>query len=141
MDISQDMIIDVALNAAGYLTAALLSIVIYSIFFRRDRRQSESLAPSAPQVQTPATRDFSPVPAGSGEFIELGGANVQFDSRSESKSVVPSQEISKTGRRDRSRIVEIATKMLKAGAGVEKIKNLLPISEAELSLLKQSQKI
>lgn len=141
MDISQDLIIDAALNAAGYLTAALLSIVFYSIFFRRNSSHSGSFSPSAPDPKISAVRDNGPAPTGSGEFIKLGGENTQAISIVRPNYTSQPDNISKAGRRDRSSIVAIAAKMLKAGAGADKIKNVLPISEAELSLLKQSQKI
>jgi hypothetical protein len=38
-------------------------------------------------------------------------------------------------RRDRADIIRIAKEMMKAGATAEKIKGVIPISEAELSLL------
>ena len=97
--------------------------------------------PSLPKVQTPANSADSPASPGTGEFIELGGTIAKFDSHSGSKSRSTSDAFNKNERRERSKIVDIAIKMLNAGAGFDKIKKILPISEAELSLLKQSQEI
>lgn len=141
MDISQELIIDVALNAAGYLTAALLSIVLYSIFIRRNTSPGGIATQPAAEVPVPTTSEGSPRSTNSSEFIKLGSESSQSGSHFRPKSTTSPSTTSRAGRRDRSSIVEIATKMLKAGAGVDKIKDVLPISEAELSLLKQSQKI
>ena len=66
-----------------------------------------------------------------------------LEHQSEDTGRTPAESTPRTGpngeRRDRSEIIRIARTMVKAGASDEKIKRLIPISDAELSLLSMSK--
>ena len=138
MDISQQFLIDMALNVGGYVLAGLVGVVTYSMLHRR--RRSTAPADVAP-IEVPAPETTSQ-PTGETEsrrieFIKLG------EHQSEATGRTAAESTPQTGangeRRDRSEIIRIARTMLKAGASDEKIKRLIPISDAELSLLSMSK--
>ena len=139
MEFSQDMLIDVTLNAAGYLIAALLGITIYSIFRRREKVPSTASGQVPTSSQAPAQTEISKEhlsrpnsSASEAHYIQFGGT------KREQSSVNTSSE---NKRRDRSEILRIAQQMLTAGATSDKIKQVLPISEAEVTLLQLSRKV
>ncbi len=138
MEVSQQFLIDMALNIGGYVLAGLVSVVIYSLLHRH--RQSTAAAEITPAV----TPERQPVlqPAGEREnrrieFIKLGERPTVAEDNSTPESL---PQAGTTGdRRNRTEIIRIARTMLKAGTSDDKIKRLIPISDAELSLLSMSK--
>jgi len=136
MDISQQFLIDMALNIGGYVLAGLVGVVVYSLLHRR--RESALAVETAP-AETLAPEEVPKAPGTTEnrrlEFIKLGerSEKVDIDTDPGSSNAVAGD------RRNRSEIIRIARTMLKAGASEEKIKRLIPISDAELSLLSMSK--
>ncbi len=138
MDISQEFIIDMALNVGGYLIAGAISVLIYSLFAgrRKNVAVAQSSEPIAAEQQAIAST-VAETEKRRVEFIKLGHENAT-GSAPEGKSE-SMRETTSSDRRDRAEIIRIARGMLKAGATNERIKRVLPISEAELSLLSMSR--
>ena len=129
MDVFNDRIIDIGLNALGYLVAGGLGMLLYSMLPRRSRRvATEAATPAAPLA--PATGS---APKNTFEFVDLrqGPVNGQSMSRADSGS----GNKGGPGRRDRREIIRLAREMLRAGTADEMVKRTLPISDGELALL------
>lgn len=139
MEISQQFLIDMALNVGGYLLAGALGIVIYSFFNRRKKVAVAYENGPVPAAGTPV----EPPATGSGEeghrieFIKLGEKPDQVISTPDPGPAAKAEDVAR--RRDRADTIRVARTMLKAGAPHEKIKRLIPISDAELSLLSMSK--
>jgi hypothetical protein len=133
MELSQDLIIEVALNAVGYIAAAGLVLTLLSLL-RRTRSETEaspgSIATAAPDGPVAAT-DRKPAGASQLEFVKFSdNSSAGAEARKAENAEKPDGS-----RRDRSEIIRVAREMLKAGATHEKITSILPISQAELALL------
>lgn len=133
MEISQEFLIDLALNIGGYLLAGALSVILYSLVMRRKAAvvpaTSEPVEPEKVEVEpTQPPREKRRV-----EFIHLG-------EKTPPRSAPATEDTPPTtGRRDRTEIIRIARSMLKAGASNDRIKSVLPISESELALIDLSK--
>ncbi len=135
MEISQDVIIDTILNAIGYLAAGGLAIAVYSTFGKRQKL----LSPASDR----RCIDHEDVLVRSGNHRE-GNRRLEFvrfdqtrtDSES-AQSVVsePAARIPADARRNRAEVIGLARKLIDAGASADRIRSVLPISEAELALL------
>jgi uncharacterized protein (DUF58 family) len=136
MELSQDLMIDVALNAAGYIAAAGLALTVFSLFRRKN---SATAAAVTSPIEAAVVAGDRPAPfvvktPGSGpkmEFLKLSGDASTGADEPEPKTEVKPDD----GRRDRSEIIRVAREMLKAGATTDKITSILPISQAEVALL------
>jgi hypothetical protein len=129
MELSTEMWIDVALNATGYLTAGALATVMYSLFRRRPAKATLSAdgRQSVEQRESHGYDELS-LAANNLEYVEFGhGTEHHAEGTINGESV--------TRRRNRGEVIRLARQMVDAGTPEEKIRDLLPISEAELSLL------
>ncbi len=126
MDISSGFIMDMALETAGYLAAGAFSIVVYSMFGRRRASVAAEVGDRevVKTVRTPDRRI---------QFVKFG----QEDDRSTGTRAASHKEFDSpiARRQSRADIIRIAREMIKAGATGDKIKRVLPVSEAELALL------
>ena len=133
MDISIELLTDVAINALGYLAAGAFSVVVYRLF----QGGSRTAAPT-PAVAAAAPADSSASVSGRDrpgtQFVRLGNEERQDDAVS-----TTGESRSGGGRRDRSKVIRLARDMVKAGTPNEQIKDLLPVSDAELALLSHDQ--
>lgn len=137
MDLSNEVLMDLLLNAAGYLAAGGLLLVLYSLF--RGRRK----APMDPPGSDSRRVDQGPGETGSVagerrriEFIKFGKQPCQADAVGAGEvHLKGAPAMPATSRRDRLDVMGLARKMIQAGASAEKIRAVLPISEAELALL------
>ncbi len=141
MDLSKEMLMDLLLNATGYLAAGGLSLVLYTFFrgHRKARSDSAGAYPAAGDYR----RGYVSEDAGKRrrmEFVKLdqqlprADTEAAGDGHSRSASAMPA-----SSRRNRAQTIGLARKMVAAGASAEKIRAVLPISEAELAFL-SSQK-
>ncbi|UCG61016.1 MAG: hypothetical protein JSV52_11900 [Candidatus Zixiibacteriota bacterium] len=138
MDISQQFLIDMALNIGGYLLAALLGIVIYSLFNRRKKVAAVACdEPTTANGDTPAASVETEVVPRKIEFIKLSEESDPTPNASGHARRPTAGDVSR--RRDRADVIRVARTMLKAGAPHDKIKRVIPISDAELSLLSMSK--
>ncbi len=144
MELSQEMIIDIAMNAAGYVIVSILAVIIYTIFQKKDTETigaSTSAALIVKRAPAKNIRNERPV----NEKIEFINFLTDSNSTEDKADLVQDEEIpikieNNTARRDRSDIIRIAKEMLKAGADNDRIMGVLPISMAELSLLTLANK-
>ncbi len=130
MLLTNQMLIDLALNVAGYVAAGALSLVVYSMFRRAPQ-------PSAPREMQPAY----PAQAGQPVVAMPAGANLTPDARGMhfvGFGDAPRGENgaqSLTTRRNRTEVLRVARGMLRSGATDAQIKAALPVSDAELAVL------
>jgi hypothetical protein len=135
MEISQDVIIDTILNAAGYLAAGGLSIAVFSLFGRRK--------PLLSSADGRRIADDENVHVRSGEHRKETRPleYVQFDRTGKNPESVgngttrSSVRTPTDARRNRAEVIGLARKMIDAGATSDRVKSVLPISDAELALL------
>ncbi|MDH4155874.1 MAG: hypothetical protein OEW00_01175 [candidate division Zixibacteria bacterium] len=134
MDISIELLTDVAINALGYLAAGAFSVVVYRLF------QGGSRAAVQPPVVAVAAAPADNGTSDSGrdrpgaQFVRLGNEGRQKD------AVSTAGECGTGGaRRDRSEVIRLAREMVRAGTPNQQIKDLLPVTEAELALLSHDQ--
>jgi hypothetical protein len=134
MELSQQFLIDMALNVGGYLLAGALGIVVWSLFTRRKPAVANAIEEvSVDEAQAGRTNEAVESSIRKLEFIKLGSASEPKPTATREASEGVAE------RRDRADIIRVARTMLKAGATHEKIKRVIPISEAELSLLTMSK--
>lgn len=134
MDVLNEQVIDIGLTVIGYLAAAGLGMLLYSVMAGRRRS-----APALIEVQEVVT--------GSRRSEAACGVDVQYvDLRarqsttlpSRASSVSPKPTVGVESRRDRPEIIRLARQMLKAGTPAEMVRRTLPISDAELALLQSA---
>lgn len=134
MELTSDVIIELTLNAIGYLAAGAFGVVVASILKRRNQA-----VPVRAMQDHEATRTTAPAPteSGRGQFVALGkGQNRGSQAPPEAKASEPRPRAT----RDRTEVLRMARQMLKAGAGPERIMQVLPVSETELGLLTYGSK-
>ena len=141
MDLSNEVLMDLFLNAAGYLAAGGLSLTLYALF--RGRRKAALDSPRSDLRMADQRHGEAGNVTGERrriEFIKFGEQAFKADAagtgdvQSKRAPAMPA-----ASRRDRIEVMGLARKMINAGASAEKIRAILPISEAELALM-SSQK-
>lgn len=137
MEVSQEQLIDMGLNIIGFLAAGGLLVIVSSAFRGRGKGRAAivaqpTVATDTPTESVPATNTddsdmeyVSLVPTGSIEKVE-----------SPTEAMVGNGSGIK--RRNRSEIISMAKEMLQARRSTQEITDSLPVSEAELALLSQS---
>ncbi|MDF1545006.1 MAG: hypothetical protein P1R58_07885 [bacterium] len=142
MDISQEVLIEVALTLIGYLASGALAIMIYRMVTRpkANNQTQESVRTAARRTEEPLSEtQLEPDRlANSAEFINFGAPSPSAPKLLSSSKI--DYAVSRAARRDRADIIRIAREMMKAGATTEKIKGVIPISESELALLRIGNK-
>ena len=135
MEVSQDQLIGIALNALGYLAAGALWMVIYSFFKERKKAVAavskpvkETVEAKEPETAAPPAREKTPV-----EFINLSRST---GTSGKPQATVPASGPAEQNRRNRAEVIKMAQEMLKANVNSEKIKHTLPITEGELAMIK-----
>lgn len=134
MELTSDVMIDLALNAIGYLAAGAFGVVVASIFRKRPQAVSE---PETDYSEVSAETAGVAAASSRAQFVALGKTRHEVDS--DPDRTVPGQPKPNV-RRDRSEVLELARQMLKAGAGPDRIMQVLPVSETELGLLTYGSK-
>ncbi len=135
MDFSNQLLIDTAIIAAGYIFAGAFSVLIYSVATKRHR-----------EVQLV---NFLPE---EGEIIEkkVEGSNpknqfefVRFDQSKREPAREPLPEKtdylkSRRLQRNRLEIIQQAKKMMSSGRAAAEIRKILPLSAAELEFMRRT---
>ncbi len=122
MELSNDLLIDLGLNVAGFLAAAGLMMVVRSIF--SGSKKTVEVRQQVPPVTLPnktthrAQSTEQPI-----SVISFGNGNTA------------SNDGTTEQRRNRAEVIRIARKMIASGTPTEKIRSTLPLSEAELAVL------
>lgn len=127
---------DVLLDVAGYLSAGLFWMLIYHTISARRRTSAPSFRerPAGPETVN-AKKNARTGEAPRVQFIEFHQKAAESPSH---KSDELSTETPDSGRRNRGEIIRIAREMLKNGVTSDRIRQVLPISDGELALLRQS---
>ena len=134
MDFSSDFVVDMILNIVGYVAAGALSLVIFSMFRKPRAVTSPVTIDKNKQSESVNQTSASSRIESEFQFVRFGQPRYGTDDP-------PSSNDGHTGstavshRSNRVDIIRIARRMINAGASNEKIRRVLPISEAELSLL------
>ena len=135
MEVTQDQLIGIALNALGYLAAGALWMVIYSFFKERKK--------AGVAVSEPVNLNREPKKASAAASTEREKAAVEFISLSPSDRpseprvrTAPAPGPTGQSRRNRAEVIRLAREMLKENVNSEKIKHTLPITEGELAMIK-----
>lgn len=139
MDVSQELLIDIGLNLVGYLAAGFLLILLYSLFTKSGKAkvvsqmtETDPACPTPSDVRRNQTAELKT--DSSVEFIEFGNSEGVNGNEPAQQAARPRQA-TENYRRKRLKIISTARQMLNAGTPENKVKSLLPISDAELSLL------
>ena len=130
-----DFAIDMMINVAGYLIAGTLGVLIYRLVRKDSRREPIPSPENQITVEKAASHAPSPTPhpaANRVQFIRFGETSRQPAKEAPATAIATENPVN---RRNRGEIIRVARGMLKAGATHENIRKVLPISEAELSLL------
>ena len=137
MDFSQEFIMDIAINAAGFLTAGLIGMVFYALFSKKSKTTKKEVLQEINNTLSKATQTVPTVQAKSSpsvKFIQLGANGKAVEQPALSKENKPTQ------RPSRKEVIQLARKMLEAGSTTDNIKRILPVSDAELALLSLNNK-
>ncbi len=126
MEISSGFIMDMALETIGYLAAGAFSIVVFSMFHRR--RATTATEAGGRELIGTAT-----APERSIQFVKFGQETGRPTGTRDTSHRGPDSP--GASRQSRADIIRIARGMMKAGATNDKIKKVLPVSEAELALM------
>ena len=133
MDVINDRIIDVGLNVIGYLIAGGLGMLMHSAL-RSRRLRVAAVSEAAAAAESAERRTQAAVESGRNiEFVSFG---------TEAPGVAPADaEVTprpNSAHRNRREIIRLAREMLQSGTTGEQIRRTLPISQSELSLLKNA---
>lgn len=132
MELSREIIIDVVLNIAGYVTAGALWLVLWSLFSDR----SKAPVQTSPLQTVPPMRERT-VGESSGErraeFISLKADATYADAEVQERDRLRAEAT--RYQRNRAEVIRIARSMLQSGSSKDKVRSLLPISDGELALL------
>jgi hypothetical protein len=130
---SNEQLIDVGLNAAGFILAGMLMMLIRSFFFRKKVTKTD-LAPVSDTsgTATSVTGQDKHRPEASGpEYVSF--KNISKAPLEKSRETGIKQDLKM---RNRQEIIRIAKKML-AGGDNAGATDSLPITDGELSMIKQ----
>jgi len=133
--LTTDFAIDMAVNIVGYLIAGTIGVMIYRLFRRGPRVTEESLASDSvgtPEYAGVARPSTAQAVTNRVQFIRFGERKAP---QTESQAPRLTSSDGGVNRRNRTEIFRVARSMIKAGATHDSIRKVLPISEAELSLL------
>lgn len=137
MEFSQQLLIDWALTAGGYIAAGALAIVIYSMFTDKAKGRS-AVHQTVPRFDL--ATDAPARPARPTITLTRGPEDVSAAPKEELLPLTtPNRNLlAQEGyRRNRTGAIRVARELVRAGASSEQIKAVLPISEAELTMLRQ----
>jgi hypothetical protein len=139
-----------AINIGGYLAAGLIGIVLYSMFTKKQGKPEE-FTPAEPVVEFQPEKtgkvslreETEPVrlqPGRKLEFIRLGEqVEPEIAPVTPLQKLIPDDDVI-LDRPDRKNVIMLAKKMMNSGATNSRIKQILPVSDAELALLSLNNK-
>lgn len=131
MEFSREIIVDVLLNMAGYVTAGALWLVLWSAFNSRNKSAAQPIA-AQPTIAREQSRTPGQAAEKRAEFVSLktdATPDTESGERDRLRAEVTRYQ------RNRSEVIRLAREMLRSGSTQEKVRSLLPISEGELALL------
>lgn len=134
MELSIDLLANVALDVMGYLAAGALAVVLYQLLQKNKKRVI-----TAPVEKT----DAGEKSRNGVSDMKAEGKNLQFVNFQENKHNNSSDYGKYRGgnpRRSRDDVIRLARQMIASGTPDARIRELLPITEAELALLNYGEK-
>ncbi len=135
MEISNELLIDTVMNAAGFIFAGALSVLIYSVMTKRHREvQLINFLPENTARDTETQKTSS---------RESRLEFVRFDNRNDEQPAVKRREttiVTDTGKLQRNRleVIRQAREMIDSGRAAAEIRKILPLSAAELEFMKRT---
>lgn len=135
MEISNELLIDTVMNAAGFIFVGALSVLIYSVMTRRHREvQLINFLPEDTDRDAETQKSSSSV-----SRLEF----VRFDNRNDEQPAVKRREttiVTDTGKLQRNRleVIRQAREMIDSGRAAAEIRKILPLSAAELEFMKRT---
>ena len=139
MELSQEFLIEMAINAGGYVLAGIISILFYAMLQKKKPivAVNEILENTIPNNQADDTVEDEVERRV--EFIAFSNEKNNNNIARQPRELNQNKE-QNNGRMNRKDAINLAKKMLLAGATHEKIKKVLPVSESELALLTLNNK-
>lgn len=156
LDLTPEILMDVALNAVGYLLAGALSVVVYSLFGRQSK-QTEAEPAEVSSQSIPTVPVIRPTEDSAMEFVRFVRNEVEPEPVEQTLMIPEKEELepfSKIApiqtlededevempsperfRKNRATVIRLARQMVADGRPDKDIKDLLPISEAELAMM------
>lgn len=129
MDISQEMLIDLALNVLSFLIAGILSVMLYSIYQKNQSKLKKNQPnKTLENITLPDKEEMVINNKSSAEYIQF---NTKDNNRI--RNITGRGNITRFNNRDI--VLESALNMISQGVSESKIKAALPISSAELAVL------
>lgn len=130
MEVNQMQLLEIGLNALGFIAGGGILMVLASMF----RRKGSKIVPADTIAAAPAkdmpTKPDSGSSAKGFEYIDLSGSNKDV-----TRPAKKSAELTRS-RRNRAEVYDLARRMLNARKPVREISDELSMSRAEVSLLK-----
>ena len=131
MDVNQMQLLDMGLNALGFIAGGGVLVVLASIFRRKERQKVPAEVAPGPQTTKEQPDRVPAASSGPGfEFIDLSAG---IESKASPKR--QSSELTHS-RRNRAEVYELAQRMLQSRKPTREISDELGMSQAEVSLLK-----
>ncbi|MCH8027822.1 MAG: hypothetical protein IID63_06835 [candidate division Zixibacteria bacterium] len=135
MDFSNQLLIDTAIIAAGYIFAGAFSVLIYSVATKRHREvQLVNFLPEEGEIKEKKVEGSNP--KNQFEFVRFDQSK-----REPAREPLPEKtDYLKSGRLQRNRleIIQQAKKMMSSGTAAAEIRKILPLSEAELEFMRRT---
>jgi len=138
MEISNEMLIDVALNVVGFVLAGLLTAVIYSMFGRKDKSATsfDQYGADGGNIAMAPSRGRA---GGKIEFID-------FQSKGNSSAKPALSNVNSAGessqfQRNRLEVIKQASEMLNGGKMTQDIRRNLAMTDSDLQILNQGRKV
>lgn len=132
MDVNQIQLLEMGLNALGFVAGGGILVVLASIFRRKERNSmpaeavTETTPPTKEQLRQTPKRDVNR----GFQFIDLSDRNEKSPSKTERPSGTTQS------RRNRAEVYELAQRMLQSRKPTRDISDELGMTQAEVSLLK-----
>ena len=129
---SNEQLLDIGLNAAGFIIAGLLMIMIRSLFAGKASIQKSSIVAEAPLAANSIKKpEIAKSKSADPEFISL--SNI---SKPPSPKEISADNKGELKMRNRQEIIRMAKKVL-SGHGDSASTGSLPITDGELAMIKQ----
>jgi hypothetical protein len=142
MEVTNEQLINTALNIVGYMAAGVFWIMLYKTFSRAKQKTATNTVANEKNVsekttKTPGATDRSDKLKSTNqklEFIKLGGTASKKPEITAVDTAPKSVPAAKN--RNRAEVIRLAREMLSSQTPVDKIKQTLPISEGELAMIR-----
>ena len=135
MDFSNQLLIDTAIIAAGYIFAGAFSVLIYSVATKRHREvQLVNFLPEEGEIKEKKVEGSNP--KNQFEFVKYDQSK-----KEPAREPLPEKtDYLKSGRLQRNRleIIQQAKKMMSSGTAAAEIRKILPLSAAELEFMRRT---